>query len=141
MIAGPAYATTIPTRSRFPSSVWMPLSFIFLLFGVALGMLILPRFTSKGSSDPQDFALGLSVSRSGANLSVKWDRHAPGIRAAQSGLIEIEENGTPISKDLDTAQLQNGGMTYTSSTNTVKFKLTVFPKARVSVTETAEWRP
>jgi hypothetical protein len=141
VIAGPAYATTMPTRSRFPSSVWMPLSFIFLLFGVALGMLILPRFTSKGSSDPQDFALGLSVSRSGANLSVKWDRHAPGIQAAQSGLIEIEENGTPISKDLDTAQLQNGGMTYTSSTNTVKFKLTVFPKARVSVTETAEWRP
>ncbi len=141
VVAGPAYAATMPARSRFPSSVWMPLSFIFLVLGIALGMLILPRFTSKGSSDPQDFALGLSVSQSGANLSVKWDRHAPAIQAAQSGLIEIEENGTPISKDLDTAQLQNGGMTYTSSTNTVKFKLTVFPKARVSVTETAEWRP
>jgi hypothetical protein len=144
VIAGPAYATTLPTRPRFPPSVWMPLSFVFLLFGVALGILILPRFTLKGSNDPQEFALGLSVSRSGANLSVKWDRHAPAIQAAQSGLIEIEENGTPIPdspKDLDTAQLQNGGMTYTSSTNAVKFKLTVFPKARVSVTETAEWRP
>jgi hypothetical protein len=141
VVSGPAYATTMPTRSRFPSSVWMPLSFVFLLFGVALGLMVSLSRTTKGSIDPQDFALGLSVSRSGANLSVKWDRHAPAIQAAQSGLIEIEENGTPISKDLDTAQLQNGGMTYTSSTNTVKFKLTVFPKARVSVTETAEWRP
>jgi hypothetical protein len=139
--AGPAYATTMPSRSRFPSSVWMPLSFVFLLFGVALGLMVSLSRAPKGSSDPQDFELGLSVSRSGGNLSVKWDRHAPAIQAAQSGLIEIEENGTPISKELDTAQLQNGGMTYTSSTNTVKFKLTVFPKARVSVTETAEWRP
>ena len=119
----------------------MPLSFVFLLFGVALGLMVSLSRTMKGSGDLQDFALGLSVSRSGNNLSVKWDRHAPAIQASQSGLIEIEENGTPISKDLDTAQLQNGGMTYTSSTNTVKFKLTVFPKARVSVMETAEWRP
>jgi len=141
VVAGTAYATTLPTRSRFPSSVWMPLSFVFLLFGVALGLMVSLSRTPKGSSDPQDFALGLSVSRLGANLSVKWDRHAPAIQAAQSGLIEIEENGTPISKELDTAQLQNGGMTYTNSTNTVKFKLTVFPKARLSVTETAEWRP
>jgi hypothetical protein len=141
VVAGPAYATTMPSRSRFPSSVWMPLSFVFLLFGVALGLMVSLSRTMKGSGDLQDFALGLSVSRSGNNLSVKWDRHAPAIQASQSGLIEIEENGTPISKDLDTAQLQNGGMTYTSSTNTVKFKLTVFPKARVSVMETAEWRP
>jgi hypothetical protein len=143
-VAGPAYATTMPSRSRFGPSVWMPLSFVFLLFGVALGLLISPRLASKGSSDPQNFELGLSVSRSGSNLSVRWDRHAPAILTAQSGLIEIEENGKPITnspKDLDTAQLQNGGMTYTNSSNLVKFKLTVFPKARVSVTEIAEWRP
>lgn len=144
VLAGAAYATTMPARSRFPSSVWIPLSFVFLLFGVALGMMILPRIASKGSNDPQDFALGLSVSRSGGNLSVKWDRHAPAIQAAQSGLIEIEENGRPIPdspKNLDTADLQGGGMTYTNSSNLVKFRLTVYPKARVSVTETVEWRP
>jgi hypothetical protein len=141
MLAGPAYATTLPTRSRMASRMWIPLSFVFLLFGVALGIFIALSRGPKAASDPQDFALGLSVSKTGDNLSVKWDRHAPAIQAAQSGLIEIDENGKPISRELDTAQLQNGSMTYTNSSNTVKFKLTVFPKPRVSVIETVEWRP
>src|SRR5579862_2008743 len=32
----PAYATALPSKSRMRNAVWMPLSFFFLLFGVAL---------------------------------------------------------------------------------------------------------
>ncbi len=85
---GSAYATTLPSRSRFNASVWIPLSFVFLLFGVALGYMVALASgrPPKVSSDPQDFALGLSVSRSEDNLVVKWDRQAPAIRAVVGGL-------------------------------------------------------
>lgn len=140
-ISGPAYATTLPSRSRIRSSVWLPLSFVFLLFGVALGMMISLARASRTAADPQDFELGLAVSKSGDNLNVKWDRHAIPIQVAQSGSIEFEENGKTTSKNLDSADLQSGSMIYTNSSNRVRVKLTVFPKAQVSVSEAADWRP
>jgi hypothetical protein len=141
--AGSAYAVTLPSRPRFSSSVWLPLSFVFLLFGVALGMMItLARAPKAFSGDALSFSLGLSVTQSGGNLNVKWDPQAPAVRAAQQGAIDIEDGtNAPISKDLDPAQLQNGGMIYTGSSNPVKFRLTVYPRSQLSVAETVEWRP
>jgi len=141
--AGSAYAVTLPSRSRFSSSVWLPLSFVFLLFGVALGMMIsLARAPKTAGGDAQGFSLGLAISKSGQNLSVKWDSQSPAVRAAQQGFIEIQDgNNAPISKELDPAQLQNGGMIYTSSSNAVKFRLTVNPRAQLRIEETVEWRP
>lgn len=142
-LAGTAYATTLPPRSRFNSSVWIPLSFVFLLFGVALGYLISvsAKSATRGANDPQDFALGLSVMKSDDNLTVKWDRYAPAIRAALDGLLEIEENGVTKPVALNSTNLQTGSVVVEKPTHSVRFRLTVHPQARLSITETAEWRP
>jgi hypothetical protein len=137
---GPAYAVTLPSKSRLRSAMWIPLSFVFLLFGVALGMMIaLTRGPGPARGDA-DFSLGLSISPSDDNLSVKWDRQASAIHTAQRGVLEIEDGSYTKSVDLDTAQLQNGSIIYRNTSKTVRFRLVVYPKARVSVTETAEWK-
>jgi hypothetical protein len=132
-----AYAVTMPSRSR--SSMWIPLSFVFLVFGVALGLMIgLAR--APASSAVGDFALGLSVSRSDENLNVKWDRRAPAIRDAQRGTLEIEDGSYTKSVDLKSVDLHSGSIIYRNASSAVRFRLTVFPEERVSVTETAEWK-
>ncbi len=137
---GAAYAVTLPSKSRLRSAMWIPLSFVFLLFGVALGMMIsLTRGTNAGR-DPGDFSLGLSVSKNDDNLSVRWDRQAPAIHAAQRGVLEIEDGSYTKSVDLDMPQLQNGSIIYRNSSGTVRFRLIVYPKARVSVIETMDWK-
>ncbi len=135
-----AYAVTLPSKSRFRSAIWIPLSFVFLLFGVALGMMIALTRGSGPSRDAGDFSLGLSISKIDDNLSVKWDRQAPAIHSAQRGVLEIEDGSYTKSVDLDTAQLQNGSIIYRNSSGTVRFRLVVYPRARVSVTESAEWK-
>jgi hypothetical protein len=141
LAAGAADAVTLP--SRFSSSIWIPLSFVFLLFGVALGMMIsMQKAPKAASNEAQNFTLGLTVAKSGENLSVKWDPLAPAVREAEQGSIEIQDgSSSPQSKPLDTAQLQNGRMIYTNSSSAVKFTLIVHPRTQLSVAETVEWRP
>lgn len=142
-LAGSAYATTLPTRSRFGAGSWIPLSFVFLLFGLALGYMIAlaSGHGSRVSGDPQDFDLGLSVSRTDDNLTVHWDRNAPAIRAAAEGVLEIEENSITKPVPLSAANLQGGTVVVQKPTHSVRFRLTVHPQARTSVTQNAEWRP
>jgi len=130
-----------PTRSRLRSAVWIPLSFVFLLFGVALGLMIaLGRDSGSAAHDSQNFSLGLSISRADDNLNVRWDRQAPAIRTAERGALEIEDGSYTKSVDLDAAQLKNGSIIYRNSSVAVRFRLVVYPKARVSVTETMDWK-
>lgn len=120
------------------SAAWVPLSFIFLLLGVVLGLMIAmargPGFRG------QDFSLGLSVSRANDNLNVHWNREAAVIGAAARGVLEIQDGPYNKPVDLDTAQLRNGSIIYRNSSDTVRFRLVVYPDARVSVAQTAEWR-
>lgn len=151
--AGPAYAVTLPSRSRLRSATWIPLSFVFFVFGVALGLMItLTR--APGRNEAADFSLGLSVAKAedtpvvdggapketGFNLSVKWDGQAAAVRAARRGVLEIEDGKYTKSVDLDGPQLRNGNIIYRNSSSTVRFRLTVYPQTRISVTETAEWK-
>ena len=138
-----AYVTTAPAKSRLRGGwVWIPLSFIFLLLGVLLGfqaaLTMGPKVSAGGAPD---FALSLSVNKSDDNLAVKWDRQAAAVRSAQRGVIEIQDGGQTLSRDLDAAQLQNGNMIYRNSSNAVRFRLIVYPSPRVSVTETIDWKP
>jgi hypothetical protein len=140
-LGGPAYAPSPTARTRKRSSwVWMPLSFLFLLFGMALGYEVALLTTASQASSPAEFSLSLVISKTGQNLSVHWDRQAPAVRASRRGVLEIEEDGMTKPVDLDAAQLQNGTLTYRNTTNDVHFRLTVFPKDQVRVTESAEWR-
>lgn len=146
------YADSVPTRpdrdyeassKAQPRSgwVWIPLSFVFLLLGVVLGfqaaLTMGPKSSAGGASE---YALGLTVTREGSNLSVRWDREAPAVKAAQKGVLEIEDGGRTKPVDLDAAQLSNGSILFTNSSGTVHFRLIVYPQARVTVMQTVEWK-
>jgi len=137
----PAYATRIE-RSRMRNGwVWIPLSFVFLLLGVALGFQAALSVGNRSSNTAAaDFSLSLAVTKVDQNLSVHWNRLAPAVRASQRGVLEIEEQGAVKPVELDTAQLQNGTLIYRNASSDVRFRLTVFPKESVRVTESAEWR-
>jgi hypothetical protein len=121
--------------------VWIPLSFVFLLLGVLLGFQSALTMGNKAaSSTAVDFSLGLAVTRSGDNLTVKWNRNAPAIQMAQKGVLEIEDGGYAKPVDLDHAHLEGGSVIYRNSGDTVRLRMTVNLSGRSSVTETAEWR-
>ena len=136
----PAYAVTLPSNSRLRSSIWIPLSFVFLVFGIALGFMIaLSRPPSANTISAGDFSLGLSVSKEEDNLRVNWDPLSPAVRAAQRGSLEIQEAGLSKVVDLDPANLQSGKITVQKQTDSVHFKLTVSPRAGVNITQTVDW--
>ena len=94
-----------------------------------------------GVATAQDFSLSLSVSKSGDNLTVRWNRNAPAVRAAQRGVLEIDDgDSSPAPVNLDLAHLENGSMIYRNSTKVVRFQLVVYESSRVTVTESAEWQ-
>ncbi len=138
VIAAPAYPS--PPKSKTRSGwAWIPLSFVFLLLGVVLGFQAALTMGPKAGG-AGDYSLGLTVTREGANLSVKWDREAAAVKAAQKGMLEIEDGGYTKPVDLDAAQLSNGSILFTNSSGTVRFRLTVYPQPGVTVVQTMEWK-
>jgi hypothetical protein len=130
-----------PAKRRFGNWVWIPISFMFLLLGGALGYEVAVTIASRGNAGSSpDYSPSLSVTKSGGNLSVKWDGQSVAVRSAQRGLLEIDDSGYTKSVQLDAAQLQNGTLIYRNSTNTVHFRLTVYPRARLSIVETTDWK-
>jgi hypothetical protein len=139
--ASAAYAYTSPSKSRVRAGwVWIPLSFVFLLLGVVLGFQAALTMGPRVAGGGGDFSLGLTVTKDGENLSVKWDGQAPAVRAAQKGVLEIEDGGYTKPVELDAAQLRNGTVLLQNSSKTVRFRLTVYPQSRVSVIQTMEWK-
>ena len=138
---GPGYDPRSAPKSRARGWAWIPLSFVFLLLGVVLGfqaaLTIGPRSAGGGAGD---YSLGLTVTREGSNLSVRWNREAAAVRAAQKGVLEIEDGGRTKPVDLDSAQLSNGSILFTNSSGKVRFRLIVYPQAGVTVMQTREWK-
>jgi hypothetical protein len=131
----------IPPKSRVRSGwVWIPMSFVFLLLGLVLGFQAALTMGPRSGGGPSDFSLGLTVTREGNNLSVKWDRDAPAVKAAQKGVLEIEDGAYKKPVDLDVAQLRNGSILFTNTSPTVKFRMTVYPDPRVTVMQMMEWK-
>jgi hypothetical protein len=121
--------------------VWLPLICLFLLLGGALGYEVaLTMGARAAASAAQDLSLSLSVKKIGDNLRLSWSPLSPAVRSAQRGLLEIDDGGYTRPVTLDAAQLQNGSLIYRSVSNSVRFRMTVFPQARVSVVETLEWK-
>jgi hypothetical protein len=121
--------------------IWLPLTFLFLLLGGALGYQLALAVGARAAANAvQDFSLSLSIKKNGDNLSVTWSRQSPAVRYAQKGVLEIDDGGYTKPVALDAAQLQNGSLIYRNASNSVRFRLTVYPQTRVSVVETAEWK-
>ncbi len=121
--------------------VWLPLTFLFLLLGAALGYQFAITSGARAAAiAAQDFSLSLAIRQTGDNLTITWSRVTPAIRYAQRGVLEIADGveAKPIS--LDAAQLSSGRLIYHNASKSVRLRLTVFPQAGVSVMETVEWK-
>ena len=135
-----AYAVTLPSKARI-RSVWIPLSFVFLLFGLALGFLVGIARNTTVAEKSASFGLGLAISKDGSNLIVKWDPQSAAVRKSSRGVMQIMDGASsPPLVQLDAASLQSGRLIYASNTSDVRFRLTVYPEANTSVTETTEWK-
>jgi len=133
-----------PAPLRQVRRTWLPMSFLFLLFGIGLGFLVAilawPRLNGVQNGGA-DFGLGLTVTRTGENLTVRWNRLAPAIRSAQSAVLEIDDGEfSPKPQSLDNASLDNGSLIYRNSSKTVRFKLRVNQNSRLIVEESADWQ-
>lgn len=142
--AEPAYteeSLAPPPRPPKSAWVWLPLALIFLLLGAALGYQITVTFVPgmRASEGAAAFKLGLAVSR-GENLTVRWNREASAVQAAQSGVLEISDGETMKTVPLNAAHLKEGSVVYQPSTQLVRFRLVVYVTADVTVNETVDWK-
>ena len=115
---------------------WLPLSSIFLVIGILLG--IEATFSFRGAP-PDPYDLKLSLSRNGNALTLHWNRNAPAVRAAQRGVVVIEDGNVSQPLNLSASDLQTGSVVYTGPGPSVHFQLRVFPHERDSITETIDW--
>lgn len=132
---------TVVSAKGKSSWMWLPLSFIFLLLGVLLGFqaaLTLRPQAPESSTDP--FNLALSVSKDGDNLNVRWDRQAPAIRAANRGVLVIDDGAYSKTVELDANQLQTGSVVYRHTSNDVKFRMELTIRDRDTMFEKLEWK-
>jgi hypothetical protein len=139
-------ANTAPITATKPvpkkGGFWIPLSFVFLLLGVLLGFQAALTMRPRSQSGADPYNVSLTVSQSGNDLQLKWDRQSVAIHAAQKGILTIED-GTLTSKptELSASELQSGSVVvYPHSTNVVKFRLELIMKDRDRLIETVEWK-
>jgi hypothetical protein len=124
----------LPPKSR--AGMWLVAAFVFLLLGVLLGYQA-SRITAPRRAS--DFAVSLAVERSGENLMVRWNRDAPAVRSASSGLLEIDDGGERKRMELDRANLSGGNFIYRNASGKVRFRLVMYLDPGVSVAEELEW--
>ena len=122
--------------------VWIPLSFIFLLLGTVLGFQVALSVRSQVTNTPQQdpYELSLTASPSADSVHLRWDRQSPAIRRAQRGVLVINDSGTEKTVELDVGHLRNGSVIYRRATDDVQFRLEIFTKQKVSVSETIEFQ-
>ena len=125
-----------PRGPKSRTGLWMVAAFVFLLLGVLLGYEASRLTTPMRTSD---FALSLTVERTGENLTVHWNPDALAVRSAGSGTLEIVENGETKRVELDRANLSNGGFAYRNATDQVRFRLMLHLASGLSVTEERDW--
>ncbi len=142
--AEPAYteeSLAPPPRAPKSAWVWLPLALIFLLLGAALGYQLTVTLVPgmRASQGAEGFKLGLAAVRSGNSLTVRWNREAPAVQAAQRGVLEITDGELSKSVPLDAAHLKEGSVVYQPSTPLVRFRLVVYVTPDVTVNETVDW--
>jgi hypothetical protein len=138
--AAPSAPEPAAPAPKLKRNVWIPLSFIFMLVGVMLGFQAAISLRPAGSAavGREPFLLSLTAEQSGNTVNLFWDRQAPVILRARSGLLTIADGSFNKSLELDPSQLQNGSVIYRYLTNRVMFRLEVFSRNRASVVETVE---
>jgi hypothetical protein len=136
------YAVTTEARPQRKGWMWLPFSFLFLLLGILLGfqaaLTMYPGRSGSLGDDP--FNIELSVAKSDQSLHIRWNRQSEAIRLAQKGVLYIKDGGYSKQVDLDSTQLQNGSVIYRRQSDHVQFRFEVYPRDKVSLVESVEWR-
>jgi hypothetical protein len=111
-----------------------------LILGVLLGFRtgVGSRERPAAASDP--YAIGLEVKASGEALHIRWNRQAPAIRRARSGILSIQDGELQKTVELDAAQLAAGSVIYRNLSEYVRMKLEVSAGDGPVVSETREYR-
>ena len=139
-LAGDYPPETAPLNKR-RGWAWVPLSFIFLLLGVLLGVqatLSMRPQLPAGSNEP--YKLNLTAAKSGDNLQIKWDRQALAIRNAQRGMLTITEGNSSKRVALNALDLQSGTVVYPPFSDRVSFRLDVYlNNGREVLSENFDW--
>lgn len=130
-----------PKRGNF----WIPLSFIFLILGVALGLSVghlmgIIQRTRAAAIPPDAYQLDLAVTPSGDTLQLKWNRSAAVLSKARSAVLSIQDGQYSNRLNIDPRDLAGGTLFYRNVTGEVNFKLEVFTGERSSLCETLEYR-
>jgi hypothetical protein len=121
--------------------IWLPVSLVFLLVGVLAGFQAAMRVGPQALGGLDPYSLSLTVTPSGNDLEVKWDRQSRVIRKALKGILTIEDGNYRKPIELDADRLQGGSeLVYRHYTNHVRFRLEVFLKDSSSVTEGVDWK-
>lgn len=122
--------------------VWIPLSFIFMLLGVVVGFQIALSMRPKQPANAwlEAWDMTLQVKRAGDELNVTWDPLAPAVRNANRGALIIQSREETRTIDLRGSQLQGGSVIYRGVPDRVIFRLEVYPRERVVVSEIAEFK-
>ena len=122
--------------------VWIPLSFIFMLLGVVVGVQIALSMRPKQPPNPwlEAWDMTLQVKRSGEELVVTWDPLAPAVRNATRGALVIQSRGETRTIDLRGSQLQGGSVIYRGVPERVLVRLEVYPREHAVVSEIAEFK-
>jgi len=131
--------TERPSKAR-KGWVWIPLSFIFLILGVLLGVQLTLTMRPKVSPGGDPYRLNLTITPDADSLRVTWDRQSPAIQAADSGLLTIDDGASAKMVNLQPRELRNGSVVASHTTSTVRFRLEVFLKNHVSVSQMEEWK-
>lgn len=122
--------------------VWIPLSFIFMLLGVVVGFQIALSMRPKQPANPwlEAWDMTLQVKKTGEELTVTWDPLAPAVRTSNRGALIIQSRDETRTIDLRGSQLQGGSVIYRGVPDRVIFRLEVYPRERVVVSEIAEFK-
>ncbi len=127
-----------PKRS---GRVWIPVSILCLLAGILAGFQAAIRVGPQALGGLNPYNLSLTVTPSGNDLEVRWDRQSPVIGKALKGILTVEDGSYKKSIDLDTDRLQGGSeLLYRHYSNDVRFRLEVFLRDSTSVAEAVEWK-
>ena len=147
---GPDYGEpSVPAQVEAPKGkgvrggwVWIPLSFIFMLLGVVVGLPIALSMRPKQPANPgmEAWDMALSVKKTGEELTVTWDPLAPAVRNANRGALIIQSRTETQTIDLKGSQLQGGSVIYKGVPERVIFRLEVYPRERIVVSEIAEFK-
>jgi len=118
-----------PQPAKRKLSAWRVVLLTLVMFALGAAgyqgyLAWMPQRADQPASDAP--ALSLQVERKGSDLRVNWNRNAPAVRLAVSGVLTIRD-GDAQQQDLqlDTEQLRSGSVTYTPANSPVRFRLEI----------------